>query len=347
MNKGQKMQKKQGNSQTISWFYDLYKRKLLNLDPPFQRRSVWTQKYKDYFIDTILLNYPCPPIFLYEEINKYGVAKYSVVDGKQRLTSIFDFIDQNYPVFNNSTITEYREKYFSDFSNDNKISFYSYNISVEYIPTNDEVIIKDIFQRLNKNIAKLTAQELRHAKYDGIFINSAESLNEWMSDTLDESLPKFTRSSINKMRDVEFTALLLLIIEEGAKGYLPDELDLAFNERDLEWEKQDEIISKFKHNISIIKKLLDKNDDLKVSRVKNQADFYGLFGAINNIKIDFDYSNDTTLKLLNLFEKVDNENLRENNKEAQNYYITIRSNTNQTTTRIERIKIIENVIKKA
>jgi len=34
--------------QTISWFWDLYNRNLLELDPPYQRRSVWNQDYKDF-----------------------------------------------------------------------------------------------------------------------------------------------------------------------------------------------------------------------------------------------------------------------------------------------------------
>ena len=46
------------NQQTIAWFNDLNKRGLLDLDPPYQRRSVWNQAYKDAFIDTILIQYP-------------------------------------------------------------------------------------------------------------------------------------------------------------------------------------------------------------------------------------------------------------------------------------------------
>ena len=63
------------NFQTIAWFRDLYLRKLLNLDPPYQRRSVWNQSYKDYFIDTILLGYPAPAILLYEDIASSNLSK--------------------------------------------------------------------------------------------------------------------------------------------------------------------------------------------------------------------------------------------------------------------------------
>ncbi len=49
-------------------------------------------------IDTLLLNYPAPAIFLYEEIDDNGVSRYNVVDGKQRLTSIFEVASNQFPV---------------------------------------------------------------------------------------------------------------------------------------------------------------------------------------------------------------------------------------------------------
>jgi Protein of unknown function DUF262 len=91
-------------TQTIAWFWDLYRRGLLELDPPYQRRSVWTQAYKDYFIDTILLGYPAPAVFLFEDISEDGITRYSVVDGQQRLTTIFQFLGSQYPVSDQASI---------------------------------------------------------------------------------------------------------------------------------------------------------------------------------------------------------------------------------------------------
>jgi hypothetical protein len=75
--------------QTISWFWDLYQRQLLNLDPPYQRRSVWNTAFREYFIDTLLLEYPAPAIFLFSEVEPSGKTMHSVVDGKQRLLTTF------------------------------------------------------------------------------------------------------------------------------------------------------------------------------------------------------------------------------------------------------------------
>ncbi len=42
--------KRKQNFQTISWFWDLYTRDKLDLEPPYQRRSVWNREFKDYFV---------------------------------------------------------------------------------------------------------------------------------------------------------------------------------------------------------------------------------------------------------------------------------------------------------
>src|SRR3954470_2975178 len=101
-------------TQSIAWFWDLYKRDLLELDPPYQRRSVWSQSYKDYFIDTILLEYPAPAVFLFEDIDEDGIAQYSVVDGKQRLSTVFAFLGNEFPVGDAASITSLRGRSFAD-----------------------------------------------------------------------------------------------------------------------------------------------------------------------------------------------------------------------------------------
>ena len=118
------------NFQTISWFWDLYQRKLLDLDPSYQRRSVWNQDYKDYFIDTVLNEYPAPAIFIYQEITPTGVPKVSIVDGKQRLSTLFQFVGNEFPVYEKIKTQQFRSKYFKDLKTDKKIGFWGYQFAV-------------------------------------------------------------------------------------------------------------------------------------------------------------------------------------------------------------------------
>jgi len=159
-------------TQDIAWFLDLASRNRIEFDPPYQRRSVWNQEYKDHFIDTLLLGYPCPPIFLYKRIDDNGQTSYALVDGKQRLTAILEFVNGNFPIWKGSPCIELRGKLFSELETEVRIAFYDYDMLVDYLPTNEEGIIQVIFDRLNRNVARLQPQELRHAKFNGVFIVS-------------------------------------------------------------------------------------------------------------------------------------------------------------------------------
>ena len=63
---------------------NLYDHKNLNLEPGFQRQSVWTERDRANLLDSILRNYPLPAIFLYKR-EEEGHLVFDVIDGKQRL----------------------------------------------------------------------------------------------------------------------------------------------------------------------------------------------------------------------------------------------------------------------
>ncbi len=62
------------------------------LNPEYQRRKRWDNGRKSRLIESFIMNVPLPPIFLYE----YEYSKFEVMDGLQRLTSIYDFYSANF-----------------------------------------------------------------------------------------------------------------------------------------------------------------------------------------------------------------------------------------------------------
>lgn len=336
------------NQQSIAWFYDLYTRGLLNLDPPYQRRSVWNQAFKDYFIDTILLQYPAPSIFLFEEISPDGRARYHVVDGKQRLTTIFSFIANEFPVSEVAERSQLRGQFFKSLEDNTKREFWTYQFSVEYLPTDDESIINNIFDRINRNTSRLTAQELRHAKFGGLFITTAEELAEWLATQLSQGFPNITPRSRSQMKDVEFVAHLLLLLELGPRGYSTLQLDQAFADRDSEWEGKGEVVEKFQKAIGLLKTLISSpaGQGLDRTRLRNQADFYSLFGAIAELSESGslpDLSKWGT-RLKRFIDTVEDDERRASNREAKQYYEAARSASNDAGPRKERISILKTVL---
>jgi hypothetical protein len=340
------------NQQTVAWFNDLYTRGLLDLDPPYQRRSVWNQAYKDAFIDTILIQYPSPAVFLYQEISPDGLTKMHVVDGKQRLTSIFEFVGGVFPVAETAQITQLRGKSFDQLPADVKTNFWTYEFSVEYLPTNEEGLINGIFERINKNTAKLTRQELRHARFSGLFITAAEQLAEWMTKNLPENFPRFESQSRKQMKDVELVASLLLLIEEGISGYSQDDLDKAFSDRDIEWEDAADTEQRFRDITTFVSQLvsLPQQNPLFRSRLRNQADFYSLFGAVAELVDVGDPVLQTPRDLLatrleTFLEIVDDDGKRVKDEAATRYLSAARSNSNDLGQRKQRVETITTIIR--
>ena len=336
------------NFQTVAWFWDLYVRKRLDLDPPYQRRSVWNQNYRDFFIDTVLLSYPAPAIFLYEQISPDGQVNYFVVDGKQRLSTLFSFLNNEFPIFDKATRTALAGKLFKDLSDDIKREFWSYQFTVEYLPSNEDGTISNIFDRINRNTAKLTAQELRHAKFSGRFITRSEEAAEKMVKELGENFPNIGTQARRQMKDVEFAASLLLLIEQGPQGFSTAQLDEAFSQRDDEWEEEERVIADFDLTISVLRAILAApgGAQLRSTRLRNQADFYSLVGAVSQLSAELDCAK-AAKALMDFTAQVSDEGIRALDKRSSDYYEAARSASNDAGPRKSRIDILRKVIEQS
>jgi hypothetical protein len=149
-------------------------------------------------------------VFLFEDIDENGVAEYSVVDGKQRLSTVFDFLNGEFPVSDTASITRFRGLSFVDLPPEVKRRFYGYQFAIEFLPSTDEGTLSNIFDRINRNVARLTPQELRHARFEGLFATKAEDLAEALEDLLPKDFPRIAPASKRQMKDVEFIAQLML-----------------------------------------------------------------------------------------------------------------------------------------
>lgn len=332
------------NFQTLSWLVDFYKRGRLDMDPAYQRRSVWSPRYKRDFIDTVLLGFPCPSIFLFEERDADGQSRYAVIDGKQRLSTMFQFIENEIAVGETSPYETLRGKYFDDLG-EVRDRVWGYQFTIEYVPSANVAIIDQIFDRINRNVAKLTAQELRHAKYDGVFIRACEELAAEMDDRLGD-LPHLAASSRRQMKDVEVVASLLLLVESGPRGYSTDEMDFAFGDRDEDWPGEQAHCREFRNAVGVIAAIEEAADGvIKNTRLRNQADFYSLFGAITTCPANELPDPATMAERLQAFVALVNDSdRRDGDARATEYYRYARSASNDTGPRQGRTAILRDVI---
>lgn len=216
---------RQPTLQTVTWLLSLRKFDQLDLNPPYQRKSVWTRREKQRFLDTVFRNYPSPAIFLHKSLDDEGNPTYHVVDGKQRLTTILDFADNRLRLasdFGDVRLDGANWAALADFTVARK-TFWNYQLTVEFIDDVHEPLVREIFSRLNQNARKLERQELRHARFDGWLIDFVESqagLTIW------RDLKVVTPSRSRRMADVQILLEFAQALIEGRPvGFDQDSLD--------------------------------------------------------------------------------------------------------------------------
>src|ERR1700683_5350529 len=83
---------------TIMFLYS--ERDEINVNPEYQRKGgIWTLEKKSLLIDSILNDYDIPKIYFHalgSEEYATGGFRYAVIDGRQRLETIWSFMDGSF-----------------------------------------------------------------------------------------------------------------------------------------------------------------------------------------------------------------------------------------------------------
>jgi len=250
----------------------------LNLSPKFQRNSVWNDQAKSYLIDTILRGLPIPAIFIRQSVDvKVSKVFKEVIDGQQRLRAIIDFYNNVFVVKGPYAQKEVGKKFFSEFSDESKEAFLSYEIAVQIVKTKDDWLVYDMFARLNTNNMVLNRQELRNSKYWGLFKaliyelgrKSKERFMQWgiYSDK------EFTR-----MKDYELINSLVIYLLDGIKSETPKIIDNYYKKYDDVFNESDEVQEEFFRILAVIDSVYEYGYQL--TAFKKPRYFYSLFVCI-------------------------------------------------------------------
>lgn len=196
---------------SISEIYQKIKDKKLILDPDYQRRVIWNNDKKTAFIESLYMEIMIPPIYVVEIPGEdiLEEAKYEVVDGKQRLTAIIDYItgslrlvERNLEyyadIYGGKTFSEIRE-----IDTEKTTQMLSSILDIYVITANSPEFTKyDIFARLNRGAEKLKVNEIRRAIYKS-------KVSMWITDFVDDQLKNhkssyesiFTPNDIKRYED--------------------------------------------------------------------------------------------------------------------------------------------------
>lgn len=169
-----------GYAISIGEWLSLYENREIDIHPEFQRIYRWNESQKTNLIESILLGIPVPPIF----VSQRSDGIWDVVDGLQRLSTIYQFLGQLRDENNNliDPLILSGTKYLpslegkkwegsADLGDEDPDSIgQNLRLTIKRSKLNVSIILKesdetakyDLFQRLNTGGSSLSAQEVRN-----------------------------------------------------------------------------------------------------------------------------------------------------------------------------------------
>ena len=197
---------------------NLFDRGHLNLEPGFQRQSVWNERDRAKLIDSILKNYPLPAIFLYKR-EEEGHLMFDVIDGKQRLESVFMFTGAMRGRYWTRTQLPGADSVdWVDWSvlKRRKLQHLVTGYEIPVIEVDGEMgDIINVFVGINSTGKALTQQERRHARYYNTpFLKEAARVAGRLENYF-RSNDIFSPGQLSRMKHVELVCELMLSLVQG------------------------------------------------------------------------------------------------------------------------------------
>lgn len=177
---------------TLNWtvknlksMYD--EKETLSFNHPIQRQSAqWDNEQQSLLIHSMLANFPVPAVYVHKtesiEVDAKGKHSYtySVLDGKQRMTTVFSFINGEYALSEDIPDVEIEDvtyeiagKYFEDLDEDVQQEILRFRFNIQAFEDVTDEMIEDIFFRLNNSTPLTKSQKARPLMgvENSIFIN--------------------------------------------------------------------------------------------------------------------------------------------------------------------------------
>lgn len=265
----------------------------------------WDITQQSALIESILLNIPIPPIYVYQ--NEKG--EWNLIDGQQRLSTIFKFMGilkkvsedkgeelvKSEPLACTKFLPSLEGKYWDN--EDESISLT--DVQRRYIKrakiliiiidkSSDEFAQYEMFQRLNTSGSHLSPQEIRNC----ILVMKDEEIYKKLRDM--SKYENFVSAVPISEKDSEEQGYLELVVKyfvlrysefkvsdsENYNNFLTDEILKLINDNNINFEKEAEL---FRKTFDLLYEVMDENSFKKYDKEKNKSCGAVLVGAYEAI----------------------------------------------------------------
>lgn len=189
------------------------RKKIIKLNPDYQRNHRWSVEESSRLMESLILNIPIPTVYLSQDVDvdeevEDDVSRYSVIDGQQRLTAIYEFMTNEFSLEGLEVLELLNGSFYKDLPPFLVRRLEERTIKCLRIDSTADPQVKfDIFERLNSGAIQLESQELRNAIYRGRFNDMIKDLakNKIFMTLLNIDMKNPEEDNkVKKMLDVEY-----------------------------------------------------------------------------------------------------------------------------------------------
>jgi len=210
------------------------------LSPDYQREYRSSPSEEASIIESIILGIPVPEIFLVRTSNR-GIQLRHVMDGQHRLTAIYRYVKDKFPLKNMEILggqEEFFNRKFSELSRDNKIKILGSHLSIlEFYPFEDDKIEIELFKRYNRNTKPLEKHEIAMATY---YSSTSQFITNFLNNHMDRKekdalsnqiikIYNVTKDRKDKQKNHQELCILLSILMNGPDLSAKDGVEIANN----------------------------------------------------------------------------------------------------------------------
>lgn len=203
------------NDRSLSEFHRWHQKGRIIVDPEWQRKYVWDRKRASRLIESFLIDLPVPVIYL--AVNDDG--KYEVIDGLQRLTSVFDYFDNDFALAGLEIRSDLVGRRFSDLSHELQAKLEDATLrTFELSQTTDKDLMFIIFERLNTGGMALNDMEIRNCLYRGSLNDLLKELSQNDDFKLCISQAGIDKRMADRTLVLRFLAFYQMTFSKARKG---------------------------------------------------------------------------------------------------------------------------------
>lgn len=201
----------------------------LSFNHPIQRQSAqWTNEQQSLLIHSMLDNFPVPSVYIHKtesvEVDAKGRHSYgySVLDGKQRMTTVFSYIDGEYALADDTpdvtiedTVYEIAGKYFDDLDEDVQQEILRFKFNIQAFEDVTDEVIEEIFFRLNNSTPLTKPQKAKPL----MGVNNSIFINEILTNRFFTEKCNFTKRQLTQSADLCTLLQGMMLLDNKYRGY--------------------------------------------------------------------------------------------------------------------------------